>query len=67
MRIFRIYEGTSQVLKLRGNIGDDWCELAVEARAIVFTETSGMVHTPAEFIALGNAYWDAWSAKNKLG
>ena len=56
-------EGTSQVLKLRGNIGNDWGELAVEARVIVLTETSGKVHTVAEFIALGDAYWEAWSAK----
>ena len=56
-------EGTRQVLKLRGNIGNDWCELAVEARVIVLTETSGKVHTVAEFIALGDAYWQAWSAK----
>ena len=55
-------EGANQALKLRGNIGNDWCELAVEARVIVFTETSGKVHTPAEFIAMGDAYWEAWSA-----
>lgn len=59
-------EGTSQVLKLHGNIGDDWCELAVKADEIVFTETSGKVHTAAEFIALGNAYGDAWMAENHL-
>lgn len=56
-------EGSTPALKLRGNIGGDWCELAIEARVIVLTETNGKVHTVAEFIALGDAYWEAWSAK----
>jgi hypothetical protein len=58
-------EAATDTLKLRGNIGNDWCELAVEARVIVFAETSGRVHTTSEFIALGEAYWDAFSAKGE--
>lgn len=57
-------EGTPQVLKLHGNYGNDWFALTVEARVIVFTETSGSVHTTSEFIALGEAYWTAWSRKH---